>query len=127
MRLRSEIKHQRRKETMKTKNQEPQYEGNNFLSVVTGLLIGSLAGAGAMLLMAPQSGEKTRLQIQEKGIKLRDQTTGVMEGVMARVWLEQKKLTRDGRRKANELVQHGKALVRDQFDQLSETTKSWKK
>ena len=31
-----------------------------------GLLLGSVAGAGAMLLMAPQSGKKTRKQIRQK-------------------------------------------------------------
>ncbi len=39
-----------------------------------GLLLGSVAGAGTMLLMAPQSGKKTRKQIQRKGQKMRKQT-----------------------------------------------------
>lgn len=112
---------------MKTKNLEPRYESNNFISVITGLLIGSLAGAGAMLLMAPQSGEKTRLQIQAKGIELRDNTTGVVESAMARVWLQKNKLTRDGRRKAKELVQQGKSLVSEQIEQVTETAKGWRK
>lgn len=36
-------------------------KGSGFLG---GLLVGSLAGAVAMLLFVPQSGEKTRKQIQ---------------------------------------------------------------
>ncbi|MAU00030.1 MAG: hypothetical protein CL608_23045 [Anaerolineaceae bacterium] len=39
-----------------------------------GLLLGSVAGAGVMLLMAPQSGKKTRKQLQRKGQKVRKQT-----------------------------------------------------
>lgn len=39
-----------------------------------GLLLGGAAGAGAMLLLAPQSGKKTRKQIQRKGRKMRKQT-----------------------------------------------------
>jgi gas vesicle protein len=44
-----------------------------------GLLLGSVAGAGVMLLMAPQSGKKTRKQIQRKGRKVRKQTTRKIE------------------------------------------------
>lgn len=39
-----------------------------------GLLLGSVAGAGAMLLMAPQSGKKTRKQLQRKGRKMQKKT-----------------------------------------------------
>ena len=46
-------------------NQVPRYH-NNTLGVLAGMLIGSLAGALTMLLLAPQSGEETRLQIHEK-------------------------------------------------------------
>jgi gas vesicle protein len=50
---------------------------SGFLAVflfLGGLLLGSVIGAGAMLLMAPQSGKKTRKQIQRKGQKVRKQT-----------------------------------------------------
>lgn len=50
---------------------------NGFLAgflFLGGLLLGSVAGAGAMLLMAPQSGKKTRKQIRRKGRKMRKQT-----------------------------------------------------
>ena len=56
-------------------NQEYKYPTNNILSVLVGTLIGSLAGAVTMLLLAPQSGKDTRTQIQKKGIELRDRTT----------------------------------------------------
>ena len=44
-----------------------------------GLLLGGLAGAGAMLLLAPRSGEKTRSKIQKQGAKLRDQAAESMD------------------------------------------------
>lgn len=50
---------------------------------LVGLLIGGLAGAGAMALLAPQSGKKTRRQMQRKAEKMRKQTTGTLEGGMA--------------------------------------------
>ena len=40
---------------------------------LAGLLAGGLAGAGAMLMLAPQSGEKTRTEIKDKGLELRDE------------------------------------------------------
>jgi gas vesicle protein len=44
-----------------------------------GLLLGGVAGAGAMLLMAPQSGKKARKQIQRKGRKMRKQTAKMIK------------------------------------------------
>lgn len=108
-------------------NKATEYQNNNIPGVLAGLLVGSLAGAGAMLLLAPQSGEKTRAQIQEKGIELRDQTTGMMDDAMARVWLARKKITRDARRKAQELLHHGQILVNEQLEHMSRAAKAWKK
>lgn len=39
---------------------------------LVGLIVGSLVGAAAALLFAPQSGEETRAKIREKGIELQD-------------------------------------------------------
>jgi len=47
-------------------NQEYRYATNNTLNVLVGMLIGGLAGAVAMLLLAPQSGKDTRMQIVER-------------------------------------------------------------
>jgi gas vesicle protein len=66
-------------------NQEYKYPTNNILNVLVGMLIGSLAGAAAMLLLAPQSGKDTRTQIKKKGIELRDRTTGMVEDSLAQV------------------------------------------
>ena len=107
--------------------QVPEYHNNNILSVLAGLLIGGLAGAIAMLLLAPQSGKDTRMQIQEKGIELRDRTTGIVEDVMAQVRLDKNKLTIEGRQKAKELLQQGQALVVEQLDRVSEVAQAGKK
>ena len=44
--------------------------------LVAGFLLGALVGAAVALLYTPQSGEKTRFLIQEKGIELKTQVEG---------------------------------------------------
>jgi len=102
-------------------------ESSNTFGVVVSMLVGGLAGAGAMLLLAPQSGEKTRMQIKEKGVELRDHTTGMMEIVMARIWLAKQKISRDGRRKTKELLRQSQALFADQVESVKDTAKAGKK
>ncbi len=48
-------------------------------TVLIGLVIGSLAGAAAMLPFAPQSGIRTRAQIRRKSIQLRDRTASSLK------------------------------------------------
>jgi len=57
-----------------------------------GMLIGSIAGAVATLLLAPQSGKDTRTQIQKRGIELRDRTTAMVEDTLAQVRLHPNKV-----------------------------------
>lgn len=112
---------------MLTENQELRYHNNNILGVLAGVLVGGLAGATTMLLMAPQSGKATRMQIQEKGIELRDRTTEMVEDAMAQVSLDRKKITMSGRQKAKELMEQGQALVIEQLDHVSDAAKAGKK
>jgi gas vesicle protein len=112
---------------MKNENQETEYRNNSILSALGGLLIGSLAGALTMLLLAPQSGEKTRTQIQDKSIELRDQTAGMLEDVIQQVRSDGKKFTKTGRQKAKELFHNGQELVIEQLDNVSHAAKAGKK
>ena len=56
---------------------------NNVLGILGGLVVGALAGSIAMLLFAPQSGQKTRDQIKQKSIELRNLTTDTVEDALA--------------------------------------------
>ena len=107
--------------------QEPEQHINNVLSVLVGMLVGALAGAVTMLLVAPQSGEATRAQIQEKTIELRDRSTGIMEDTMAQVRVAQNKLSMGGRMKARELLHQGQAVVAEQLEHVSEAAQAGKK
>lgn len=109
-------------------NQELQYHNSsNVFGVVMGLLIGGLAGAVTMLLLAPQSGKDTRIQIQKKGIELRDQTSKMIEDTMSQVRSSANKIAIGGHMKAEELLQHGQALIVEQLDHVSEAAQAGKK
>ena len=107
-------------------NEVSVYRKNNVFSVFAGLLVGGLAGAITMLLLAPQSGEETRSQIQEKGIELRDRTTGMVEDAMAQARLNANKITAAGREKIKELKQHGQEIAVEQLERVSAAAEAGK-
>ena len=102
-------------------NQEYEHHtNNNILSIVGGMLVGSLAGAVTMLLLAPQSGKDTRKQIQEKGIELRDRTTELVGDTMTQVRSQANKITVG-------LKDRSQELAVKQLDQVSEAAQAGKK
>ena len=92
---------------------------NNPFNVFLGFLIGGLAGAVAMLLFAPQSGKRTRTQIQKKTIQLRNQTTKSIKNAVSQVRAETGKLTSGVQEKAGELKQLGQDTLVKQLDRVS--------
>jgi gas vesicle protein len=111
---------------MTNKSQELVYH-TNIAGVLAGMVIGSLAGAVTMLLLAPQSGKRTRIQIQEAGVELRDRAAGIVEDTVAQVRLDSNKIARDSRRKANKLLHQGQELVADQIEHVTDAVKAGKK
>lgn len=111
---------------MVNKNQEHKNPTNNTLNVMVGLLVGGVAGAITMLLLAPQSGKDTRMQMKEKGIELRDRTTGMVDDAVSQVRSTANKITIGGREKIKELKQHGQELAVEQLDRVSEAAQSGK-
>jgi gas vesicle protein len=101
-------------------NQEYRYPTTNIVGVLAGMLIGGLAGAVTMLLLAPQSGKDTRKQLQEKSIELRNRTTEMVEDTMAQV-----------RTKANDLTaglkDRGQEIAVKQLEHVSEAAQAGKK
>jgi gas vesicle protein len=72
-----------------------------------GFLVGLLIGAGAALLLAPQSGEETREQLVERGKKLRDDARSRAEDLRDRV--------EDGYERAKERLEDGLDSARSTF------------
>lgn len=111
---------------MINENRESKYH-TNPLNVFVGLLIGGLAGAVTMLLLAPRSGKDTRKRIQEKGVELRDRVTDMVEGTVAQVRSQGNKIARGSREKIEELKEQGSELVVEQLDHISEAAQAGKK
>jgi gas vesicle protein len=112
---------------MINENQEYKYSTNTFLNVLVAMVVGGLAGAIAMLLLAPQSGKETRKLIQKKSVELRDQTTEMVEDTVAQVRSNVNKIALGGREKINELKKHGQELAVEQLDHVSKAAKAGKK
>jgi gas vesicle protein len=95
------------------------YDGGHTKNVVLGLLIGSLAGAAAMLLFAPDSGTRTRAQIQQKGIQLRNRTGEMVDDVLSQVRSGTQEITADVQEKAGQLKQRGQDKLVEQLERVS--------
>lgn len=111
---------------MDNHNHEHGYEANHPGGFLAGLLLGSLAGAGAMLLLAPQSGKKTRAQIQRKSIELRDQTTEAVEDAVAQAGVKARQITADVHEQAEALQQRGQDMLDEQKKRLSTVVEAGK-
>lgn len=95
---------------------------NRFLAglvFLAGLALGSLAGAGAMLLLAPQSGKKTRKQIRRKGKNLRKQTDKAMDGAVAQVRAKAHQVTNSIHEQAEDLQQRGQDVLDEGKERFS--------
>ena len=92
---------------------------NNPQNILISLLVGSLAGAVAMLLFAPQSGKQTRDLLEEKSIQLRDRTTKDIKKAVKQIRSQTDHITADVREKADELKQLGQEKLVEQLDRVS--------
>jgi gas vesicle protein len=112
---------------MKNNIEAHAYGINGPKYFLIGLLIGSLAGAAAMLLFAPQSGKRTRAQIQLKSDQLRDQTTNTVKNALAQVRFHTHEITAGVQEKAGQLKQLGQDKLVNQLDRVSAVLDDGKK
>jgi gas vesicle protein len=104
-------------------NQESESIAKYVWSFLVGLLLGGLIGAVAMLLLAPQSGKKTRAQIRQTSTELRDQTVKSVEGAVTQARGKARQITDDVREQAGELQKRGQDVLDEQRGHLSEALK----
>jgi gas vesicle protein len=113
---------------MNTNSQE--FEGKksgNSISVLIGMVIGGLVGAATMLLFAPQPGEKTRAELQDGALKLRDRTATTLKDTMTQVSSKANQIKADWQIKAQELNDQGKDLLVRQLDNVAHAADAGKK
>ncbi len=88
-------------------------------SFAAGMLVGGLAGAGAMLLLAPYSGKRTRAKLQLKGLELREQTTEAVDEAVAQARGQAHRITVGLQSQAEDLQQRGQGLLDEQVARVS--------
>ncbi len=108
-------------------SQERGYNLHRAKGFLAGVLIGALAGAGAMLLLAPQSGKRTRAKLQQKGMELRDQASDVVDEAVAQVRVKTRQVTAGIGDKAEELQHRGQEMIDEQKERFSTLVESGKK
>jgi gas vesicle protein len=97
--------------------------GSETGAFLAGFLVGGLVGAAVALILAPQPGERTRAQIREKGIELRDRAEDLADD--ARVRAEE--AAEEARRRADELQQRGRQVYQEQRTRLTSAVEDGKK
>jgi gas vesicle protein len=85
--------------------------GGFGVGMLTGTLIGGLAGATAMLLLAPQSGKRTRAKLQRQSHELREQAADTVEDAVDQARGAARQITHDVRKQAEELEQRGQKML----------------
>jgi gas vesicle protein len=109
------------KENQKNQNHD---QTNNVSGMATGVFIGGLLGALTMLFFAPQSGQKTRAQIQQKTLELRARALELVQDTVSQVQVESKRLTQTAQDKATEMIHQGQDMVADQLAHASKAVET---
>ncbi len=91
-----------------------QERETNIISVFAAFALGGLIGAGIALLMAPQSGKKTRHLIVSKSQEIRDRAMESAEDTRDMAGKALDNLTQGTRDQANRLAKRGRKLAKEQ-------------
>ena len=108
--------------------------GSETGAFLAGFIVGGLVGAATALILAPQSGERTRTQIREKGIELRDRAEDLAEDARVRAerlaeeaQLRAEEAVAEARKRAEELQERGRHVYEDQRTRLTGAVEEGKK
>lgn len=112
-------------------HQEDAVESSRFgigllIGLLSGAIFGGLTGAATMLLLAPQSGKRTRAKLQRQSVKLRNQATDSIEDALANVSDKAHAYTDDLQKEVGKVERRGQAILDDQKDNLAAVVKAGK-
>ena len=109
------------------RDEQREHNGIMAKGFLAGALLGSLAGAGAALLLAPQSGKRTRAKIQHAGLELRDQTVAGVEDALEQARATGRHISAGVHKQTEDLQQRGQALLDEQKERVATIVEAGKK
>ena len=86
----------------------------DFGAFLAGFVLGGLVGAVTALLLAPQSGEETRLQIHDKSIELKDKATETAEEYRVRA----DEFSKQAKVRADEYIASTQEILEKQLERV---------
>jgi gas vesicle protein len=89
-------------------------QNGDFGAFLSGFIVGGLIGAVVALLMAPQSGEETRVMIRDRSIELKDKALEAAEEAR----MKAEAAAEEARMRADEIKQRGQQIYQDQKGRL---------
>ena len=99
---------------------------NSAAHILAGLLIGGLAGAAVMLLLAPDSGKETRARILHETDHLRERTIDTLDEAVDQIKMYTQQITSELHGQAENLERQGRDLLVEQLDRVSEAAEAGK-
>lgn len=106
---------------------EPQETTDATKHILTGIVVGGLIGATAMLLLAPRTGEEIRSEIKDRAMDLRDRTTETVKDTVSQVVSRAGDLKGDLRGRSKDFKKRGQDVLIEQLDRVSEAVEAAKK
>jgi gas vesicle protein len=95
--------------------------------ILTGIVVGGLIGATAMLLLSPRSGEEMRAEIKDKAMDLRDRTTETVKDTVSQVVSRAGDLKGGMKGKSQDFKKRGQDVLVEQLDRVSEAVEAAKR
>jgi gas vesicle protein len=94
--------------------------GNGAKHILTGILVGGLIGATAMLFLAPRSGEEMRAEVRDKAMELRERTAESVRDTVSQVKSKAANLT-------GSVKDSGQGMLVEQLERATEAIEAVKK
>lgn len=96
-------------------------------ALLAGMMIGSLVGAGTMLLLALQSGKRMRQKIQLGALDLRDRARDRVIGTASEFRARAERAASDVRDTVDQLATQDKGIAIEQLDRVAAAAKARKR